>query len=118
MEGYINGGVYYNHIRRTNLMTVTTTQYIGEDLAVPGSGRTDVSKTSNLDVSEPDDAAVIGEASLTGVFRLNRCWALRAGYQVLWIDGVSLAEDALLNTGVESRSLLFQGCHVGVECRR
>ena len=81
-------------------------------------GRTDVSTTSNLDMSEPAEAATIGEASLTGVFRLNRCWALRAGYQVLWIDGVSLAEDAFLDNGIDTRSLLFQGCHVGIECRR
>ena len=119
LEGFINAGVYYNHIKRTNLMSLTTTQFTSEDTDLAGSeARTDVSSTSNLDVSEPSDVATIGEASLTGVFRLNRCWALRGGYQVLWIDGVSLAQDAFLNTGIDSRSLLFQGCHVGIECRR
>jgi hypothetical protein len=119
LEGFVNAGVYYNHIKRTNLMSLTTTQFTGDDTATIGNqARTDVSSTSNLDISNPSDVATIGEASLTGVFRLNRCWALRGGYQVLWIDGVSLAQDAFLNTGETSSSLLFQGCHVGIECRR
>ena len=119
VEGYINAGVYYNRIKRTNLMTVTTTQFTSEDTDMVGSeARTDVSQTSNLDISEPTDVAATGEASLTGVFYLNRCWALRAGYQFLWIDGVSLAEDAFLDNGIDERSLIFQGCHVGIECRR
>ena len=50
--------------------------------------------------------------------RLNRCWACRGGYQVLWIDGVHLGRDAYLNTGIDDRSLIFHGWHAGIECRR
>ena len=60
----------------------------------------------------------MGEASITAVCRLNKCWACRAGYQVLFIDGVSLASDAYLDTGVDDRSLIFHGWHAGIECRR
>jgi hypothetical protein len=118
--GFINGGVYYNHVKRTNLMSDSTTQFTSDDTSTPeiDESRTDVSTASNLDISEPSKVAAIGEASITSVYRLNRCWALRAGYQVLWIDGVSTAQDAFLNTGVETRDLLFHGCHFGIECRR
>ncbi len=44
---------------------------------------------------------------------MNKCWACRVGYQVLFIDGVSLASDAYLDTGVDSRSMIFHGWHVG-----
>jgi hypothetical protein len=52
------------------------------------------------------------------VCRLNKCWALRAGYQALWITDLHVAEDAYLNTGIEGRDLFFHGWHAGVEHRR
>ena len=120
LEGFVNAGVYYNHIQRASLVSDTTTQFTGDDTstALVDESRVDVSTATNLDISEPSEVATIGEASLTSVYRLNRCWALRAGYQVLWIDGVSLAQDGLLDTGVKTRDLLFHGCHFGIECRR
>jgi hypothetical protein len=95
VEGFVNGGIYSNEIKRT---TLTATVY---------------------NVSEPSELATLAEASLTGIFRLNRCWALRAGYQVLWIDGLSLADDAFPPAaGDDTRDLLFHGLHAGIECRR
>jgi hypothetical protein len=119
-EGFFNAGVYYNRVTRSNLMSVTTTQFTNDDTTTPATdeSRVDVSTSSNLDISNPSEVATIGEASLTGVYRLNRCWALRGGYQVLWLSGISTAQDAFLNTGVETRDLLFHGCHFGIECRR
>jgi hypothetical protein len=120
LEGFLNAGVYYNRVTRSNLMSVTTTQFTNDDTTTPATdeSRVDVSTSSNLDISHPSEVATIGEASLTGVYRLNRCWALRGGYQVLWLSGISTAQDAFLGTGVETRDLLFHGCHFGVECRR
>jgi hypothetical protein len=117
VEGSLNGGVYYNHIKRTDQMSVTTTDF------TPGAAPGDptVVNTTNITnnvVSEPSNVAYVCEAALTGVCRLNKCWTCRAGYQILWIDGVSLAEDAYLDTGVGTSDLLFQGWHAGVECRR
>jgi hypothetical protein len=117
IEGSVNAGVYYNHIKRTDTMSVTTTEFTPE--AVMGDPT--VVNTTNLTnnvVSEPSNIAYVCEASLTGVCRLNNCWTCRTGYQILWIDGLSLAQDAFLDTGVGTRDLMFQGWHFGVECRR
>lgn len=120
LQGYLNSGVYYNRVKRTNLMSLTTTQYTNDDTTTMDmfEDSTSVSTSANNDVSEQTDIAYIAEASITGVFRLNRCVALRGGWQYLWIEGVHLASDPFLGTGVDARSLVFQGWHVGVEYRR
>ncbi len=78
-EGFLNAGVYYNRVTRSNLMSVTTTQFTNDDTTTPATDeeRVDVSTSSNLDISHPSEVATIGEASITGVYRLNRCWAPR-----------------------------------------
>ena len=35
----------------------------------------------------------VGEVGLIGNVSLNRCWSLRAGYEVMWITNVALAPD-------------------------
>lgn len=125
LQGFVNGGVYHNEIKRTNLMSFTTVEQFA-DLTdqVGDQGRVDVRQTANNEVTEIADIAYAAEASLTAVCRLNRCCALRAGYQVLWIDGLRLAEDAFLPGSVYppgddiSRDLLFYGWHAGFEYRR
>jgi hypothetical protein len=111
IEGFVNAGVYYNRVKHTNFMgEVTTQQAFGEFDTV--------SSVFNNDVRELSEISYIGEASLSGVCRLNKCWALRAGYQALWITDLHVAEDAYLNTGIEGRDLFFHGWHAGVEHRR
>jgi len=110
LQGFLNAGVYYNHIqfadRRVTTMTTQT----------PDDSTTLIS--SNVSSSEPSDIAYVAEASITGICRLNRCWALRGGYQVLWIDGLRLAEDVYLNDRLDRHDLVLHGWHVGLECRR
>jgi hypothetical protein len=120
IEGFVNGGVYYNKIKFTNLMGIFTTQVIADDTSTTGvnEARTDFSDVVNNDVRDYSEIAYHGEANLTGVCRLNKCWALRAGYQVLWIDNVHTAEDAYLGEENVNDSLLFHGWHAGIECRR
>jgi hypothetical protein len=120
LQGYVNSGVYHNLIKRTNMTSVTTKQVIGDDTDTldENEGRTDVSNATNMDVAELSDVAYMAEASLTGVCRLNKCVALRGGYQFVWIQGLRLAENAYLGADLPERSLTFQGWHVGVEYRR
>jgi hypothetical protein len=126
LQGFVNSGVYYNQVKWSNLTKTTETQFTADDTLTPvdpmdppaDESSVTVSDNSGLTIIERSDIAFVGEASLTAVCRLNRCWACRAGYQILWIDGVQLAEDAYLDTGLESRSLLFHGWHAGIECRR
>jgi hypothetical protein len=37
--------------------------------------------------------AFVGDWNFTGLFRLNDFWAIRAGYQLLWISGVALGSE-------------------------
>jgi hypothetical protein len=110
LQGFLNSGVYYNKAKYSNMLQEAETIWTGSSVT---SGYNE-----SLTIVEQSNIAYVGEASLTAVCRLNRCWAGRAGYQVLFIDGISLASDAYLNTGVTDRSLIFHGWHAGIECRR
>jgi len=128
IEGFVNGGVYYNKIKYTNYMNTTTTQRLGNVIPVNNTEATNFNSvtntvsTTNLDSSDLSEIAYSYEASISGVCRLNKCWAMRAGYQVLWINGLRLADRAFLDPdtflGNGTDSLLFQGWHAGIECRR
>jgi hypothetical protein len=80
-----------------------------------------VSGTSSADTA----AAFVGEVGLTASYRLTRHIALRAGYEVLWLDNVALASEAAAATvqgGGGTRStintdgrLWYNGATTGVE---
>jgi hypothetical protein len=111
LEGFVNAGVYFNSVKHSNFMgELTTQQTFGQPNSESGVFYNDVREISEI--------SYIAEASVSGVCRLNKCWALRAGYQALWITDLHIAEDAYLNTGVETRDLFFHGWHAGVEHRR
>jgi hypothetical protein len=131
IEGFVNTGVYYNRIKYTNIMGVFTTQEYGDNVNTPLAGlpgedstenlvesRLDFSDVVNNDVREYDEISYVTEASISGVCRINKCWALKAGYQAMFISNVHLAEDAYLGNDLEARSLFFHGWHAGVEHRR
>jgi hypothetical protein len=114
IEGFANGGVYYNKIDYFNRMGVYTTSVTGT-----GTGTTTaISNVVNDDQSDLSEISYSAEASISGVCRLNKCWALRAGYQVLWINHLHLADAAFLGNPQQSDELLYQGWHAGFECRR
>ena len=69
--------------------------------------------------------AFLGELNLTAIYQLNDTWGLRAGYNLIFIDGLALAPDQLdftftstsgsvVNSG---RNLVLQGVNVGLEAR-
>jgi hypothetical protein len=119
-EGFISGGVYYNKIKYTNQMGISTTQIFADNTRSEDvdDARVDQSNIVNNDVREYGEVAYVTEASLSGVCRLNKCWALRGGYQMLWIANVHLADAAYLGDENSSDDLLFHGWHFGAECRR
>ena len=100
VEALVNGGIYRNRIERLSASgTVTGGSIVDSQV-------------------EYNDIAFLGEASLTAVARLNQCLALRGGYQVLFVDGVTTAQDAFLFPSNQTGSLVYHGAHVGLEYRR
>lgn len=68
-------------------------------------------------------AAFVGELGVAGAYRWNGWLAARAGYQLLWFDGVAMAPDQIpvsnVATGVAaldtSKTLLYHGGFMGLE---
>lgn len=70
--------------------------------------------------------AFVGETNLTALYRLTQIWNLRAGYSLLWIEGLALAPDQLdfdfasasggsqLHNG---GAMFLHGVNVGIEAR-
>ena len=74
------------------------------------------------------EAAFVGEVGLTGVYAIRYDLSLRAGYQMVFIDGVSLAADQSVNTSnlaiygpatvsIDQNSLFYHGLNIGLEYR-
>lgn len=69
--------------------------------------------------------AYMGELNVTGLFRLNDVWNLRAGYNVMWIGGLALAPDQLdFSSDVDAGQQLdrtgcvfLHGVNLGIEAR-
>ncbi len=119
-EGFVNSGVYYNKVKYSNVMGVYTTQTFADNTRSTAvtDARVDTSNIVNNDTRDYAEISYVSEASLTGVCRLNKCWALRGGYQVLWINNLHTADNAYLGNPDETSSMFFHGWHAGVECRR
>jgi hypothetical protein len=72
-----------------------------------------------------DRVAFVGELNLTGIYRLNEIWNLRAGYNAMWISGVALAPNQLdfsgeLPAGNQLSSnggVFLHGVSCGIEAR-
>lgn len=76
--------------------------------------------------SNRSGVAFVGDTNLSGLYRLTNVWNLRAGYNVIWIQGLALAPNQLdfnfasaqggsqLNNG---GGMLLHGFNVGVEAR-
>lgn len=108
VEGIAKGGVYYNDVvsqvaLRTNF---------------------DFDRTGAFDTDRP---AFVGEFRLTGTYQFNHGLALRAGWQLLWLEGVTLASEQVPSTGNvtdvpilvghNDGGVLFQGGFAGLEYR-
>jgi hypothetical protein len=72
---------------------------------------------------ENNDVAFVGEVSFTTVYQLRNNWALRSGYQMLWVEGVALASDQIAvtsplspNSGIDDDSgVFYHGALIGIE---
>jgi hypothetical protein len=71
-------------------------------------------------------AAFVGEIDLSGFYRLTDNWSVKAGYNVMWIEGLALAADQLDFNFATSPSgnllnanggLFLHGANVGLEAR-
>jgi hypothetical protein len=120
LEGFVSGGVYYNQVKYSNVMGIFTTQTFADNTrsAAINDARTDTSNIVNNDARDLAEISYATEASLTGVCRLNRCWALRGGYEMLYITNLHTADVAFLGFADQSQNLFFHGWHAGIECRR
>jgi hypothetical protein len=120
IEGFATAGVYYNRVKFSNVMGIFTTQTFADNTRSTtfNDARTDTSNIVNNDTRVISEVSYEAEASLTGVCRLNKCWSLRTGYQVLWMNHIRTADQAFLGVGDGSQDLLFHGWHAGIECRR
>ncbi|MHB0957188.1 MAG: hypothetical protein ACYC0X_14710 [Pirellulaceae bacterium] len=72
-----------------------------------------------MDASESASrTSFVGELALTGIYQLGRHTALFAGYQAMWIDGVSLAPDLITASSQQEAmngSPFFHGLRTGIE---
>lgn len=72
---------------------------------------------------EDNHTAFLGELGLTGTVQLVDCLALRAGYQLMWLEGVALAPDQFavadgLATVDTSGSPFYHGVVIALEYTR
>ena len=68
--------------------------------------------------TSPTEVAFLGEAGVNSTLKITQCVALRAGYQVLAIDGVGQGIDAFFASGLNGNTLLYHGLQFGGEYRR
>lgn len=68
--------------------------------------------------------AFLGDLNLTGSYHINSTWSLRAGYNLLWIEGVALAsqqldftDTATSGTTLDFGGLFAHGLNLGLEAR-
>ncbi|REK12728.1 MAG: hypothetical protein DWQ37_10895 [Planctomycetota bacterium] len=61
-----------------------------------GSAGVSLGQMSSLDDAttvQRQSTAFVGDITISGLYYINDTWALRGGYQLLWISGVALAPD-------------------------
>jgi hypothetical protein len=70
---------------------------------------------------------MIADANLSGIYRIDRVWGVRFGYNLIWLTGVALAPDQFNWTsstdpattlGIDNTgSMLLSGANAGLEAR-
>lgn len=67
--------------------------------------------------------AFVGDLNFTGIYQISDRWALRGGYQLLWLSGVAVATEQLNNINLNggglttntSHGAFFHGATIGLE---
>jgi hypothetical protein len=110
LDGFTKLGLFSNNADQNSAIT--------QPPGIPSFGRA---------TSRDEVGAFMVEAGVVGVYQLNSNWALRAGYQLLWLDGVALAVDQIPNTGnlgvlgvvapatLDQSDVFYHGGSVGLE---
>jgi hypothetical protein len=119
VEPFGNAGVYCNNFRRRDIDRTVTTIVAGDDLSTPENEFSQTStETSTVVTRKFQEVAFLGEAGLTVVTRLNRCVALRGGYQILGVTNVGQGLDGYFASGFNGDALVLHGLHFGLEYER
>lgn len=126
-NGFVSAGVYCNIVDRDRVFeetnAVTTRERVEDATTMVESINTTTSTSNTRSVVSADGTriAFATEASLAGTWRLSNSMALRGGYQVLFLQGVELAENLWTApppiTAVED-DLFLHGWFAGFEYRR
>jgi hypothetical protein len=93
LDSFLKAGVYYNHIDSTTFVS---------------AGQVFVEFQDSV-----DRTAFVGELGLLGVYEWSDNWALRAGYQLLWLEGIALAPEQF--GSLDTSGLFAHGAVIGVE---
>ncbi len=120
LEAFANAGVYSNLFRRDNVSRTRTTIITGDDLSTPDVNEFSQQVTT-VDTRVRGDftnVAFLGEVGVTGLVRIHRCVALRAGYQAMLVDGIGQGLDAFFASGLNNSTTFYHGLQFGVEYRR
>ncbi|MGA2061136.1 MAG: BBP7 family outer membrane beta-barrel protein [Thermoguttaceae bacterium] len=98
IEGLCKVGIYGNHAKQI------TTEPLGPFVELG---------TSAVTGSHTD---FIGELGLQARYQLTRRFAFRAGYELLWLDGLAIATAQNVDTSINTSStVLYQGATAGFE---
>jgi hypothetical protein len=64
---------------------------------------------------DDDEGAFVGEIGITAAYDLSHDWAVRGGYQLLWINGAALADEQITPDVEMSGDVLYHGALLGLE---
>jgi hypothetical protein len=106
-------GIFGNAAEQTQFVT---------DFPATG-GTPDILRGRRTD--QAGEVAMVADLNISAIYKLNCTWALRAGYNVMWIEGIATAPDQLDFTDtVQSGSIVqtkggefFHGVNIGLEAR-
>ncbi|WP_146585892.1 hypothetical protein [Posidoniimonas polymericola] len=119
VEGFVNGGAYFNYIKRDSGYTETRSRLALDDPSTLVDESQFSSNSSRTGYSSDRmRVAFVGEALLGGVYQVNRCTTARLGYQVLYLTGVEMGDEAFIGADPTSSDLLMHGWFAGVEYKR
>jgi hypothetical protein len=104
LDGVVKAGIFGNYAHQRTLLT---------------------SRGLGLESQADSVPSFVGELGLIGTCKLNECWSIRGGYEVLWITNLALAPDqastvqyvrgGLTGHIYDKATALYHGATVSVE---
>ncbi|MEN1678933.1 MAG: BBP7 family outer membrane beta-barrel protein [Planctomycetota bacterium] len=119
LSGLANAGAYCNLIQRsTSYRQVDTFSRADDPSTVADESFSVTASTENGYKNDRARVAFVGEVALNALYQINACSTARVGYQVLYLDGVELGNEAFLGLDPTGSDLLLHGWFAGFEYRR